>query len=150
MKAGRRVALGVVVVLAWAGLAYCAGPADAHDYRRTAVQAAQAGLNAVRTAALAAVADRSGKVLDPYLSVVIDDSAGAVASAQDELAAEPPPDDATRALRDELTPLLVEASRRIGDLDLATSSGDDAGIDAAVSGLRQVGDRLDHFVERHR
>jgi hypothetical protein len=150
MKAGRWVALGVVIVLVWVGLAYCSGPADAHEYRRTAVQAAQAGLNAVRTAALTGVADRDGKLVDPYLSVLIDDSAGAVASAQDQLAAQPPPDAATRALRDELTPLLVEASRRIGDLDLAASSGDDAAIDAVVAGLRQLGDELDGFVGRHR
>jgi hypothetical protein len=150
MKPGRWVALGVVIVLAWVGLAYCAGPADAHEYRRTAVQAAQAGLNAVRTAALAGVADRDGKLVDPYLSVVLDDRAGAVASAQDELAAQAPPDAATRTLRDELTPLLVEAARRIGDLDLVALSGDDAGIDAVVAGLRQVGDQLDGFVERHR
>ena len=150
MKAGRWVAVGVVIVLAWVGLAYCAGPADAHEYRRTAVQTAQAGLNAVRTAALAGVADRDGKLVDPYLSVVIGDSAGAVASAQDELAAQFPPDAATRALRDELTPLLVEAARRIGNLDLATSAGDDAGTDAVVAGLRQVGDQLDDFVQRHR
>jgi hypothetical protein len=139
-----------VIVLAWVGLAYCAGPADAHEYRRTAVQAAQAGLNAVRTAALAGVADRDGKVIDPYLSVVLDTSAGAVASAQDELSAQSPPDDATRALRDELVPLLVEAGQRIGDLELATSSGGDAEIDAVVAELRQVGDQLDDFVERHR
>src|SRR2546421_7023819 len=104
MKAGRWAGVGVVLLLIWAGLAYCAAPADAHEYRRTAVQAAQARLNAVRTAALAGGAHRDGKLVDPYLSVVIDESAGAVASAQDELGAEPPPDGATRALRDQLTP----------------------------------------------
>jgi hypothetical protein len=150
MKAGRWIGVGAVIVLVWAGLAYCAGPADAHEYRRTSVQAAQAGLDAARTAALAGTADRDGKLVDPYLSVVLDDSAGVVASAQDKLAAQAPPDPATRALRDELLPLLVEAARQIGDLDLATSSGDRAGIDGHVDGLRRVGDRLDDFVERYR
>ena len=99
----RWISVTAVAVLVWLGLAYRSGPPDPHDYRRTAVQSAQA-----------------------------------------------PPDAATRALRDELTPLLVEAARRIGDLDLAASAGDDAGIDAVVAGLRQVGDQLADFVERHR
>jgi hypothetical protein len=150
MKVGRWVALGVVAMLAWVGLAYCAGPADAHEYRRTAVQAAQAGLNAVRTATLAGTAGRDGKVIDPYLSVVIDDSTGAVASAHNQLAAQSPPDPATRVLRDELTPLLDEAVRQIGDLHLAMSAGDRAGTDAHLDGLRRVGDRLDDFVGRYR
>jgi hypothetical protein len=150
VKAGRWVAVGAALVLIWAGLAYCTGPADAHGYRRTAVQAAQAGLNAVRTAALTGVSDRDGKLIDPYLSVLLDESAGAVASAQNDLAAQPPPDGATRALRDELAPLLVEAAGAVGDLDLATSAGDDAGIDAVVARLRQLGDRFSDFVDRYR
>jgi hypothetical protein len=150
MKAARRVGVGVVIALAWVGLAYCAGPTDAHGYRRTAVEMAQASVNAVRTAALVGVADHNGKLVDPYFSVLIGRSAGAVAGAQDELAAESPPDDATRALRDELTPMLVEAAKAIGDLELATAGGDDAQIDGVVAQLRQVGDRLDDFVERHR
>ena len=150
MKAGRWAGVGVVLLLIWAGLAYCAGPADAHEYRRTAVQAAQAGLNAVRTAALAGVSDRDGKLIDPYLSVLIDESAGAVASAQNQLAAQPPPDDATRTLRDQLAPLLLDAAGAVGDLDHATSAGDDAGIDAVVARLRQLGDRFNDFVDRYR
>jgi hypothetical protein len=150
VKVGRWVGVGVVLVLIWAGLAYCTGPADAHEYRRTAVQAAQAGLNAVRTAALAGVADRDGKLIDPYLSVLLDQSAGAVASAQNQLGAQSPPDGATRAMRDQLAPLLLDAAGAVGDLDLATTASDDAGIDAVVARLRQLGDRFDDFVDRYR
>ena len=150
MRVGRWIAVAVVAVLAWVGLAYCAGPADAHEYRRTAVQAAQAGLNAVRTAALTAVADRNGKLVDPYVSVVLDDAEGAVASAQSQLAAQPPPDSATRGLRDELSPLLTDAARQLGDLDLLLSSGDRDAVQGAVDALRRLGDRLDDFVARFR
>jgi len=142
--------MAIVALLAWLGLAYCTAPADAHEYRRTAVEAAQASLAAVRTVALAGAANEDGKLLDPYLSALIDDEAGSVAGAQQRLAALPPPDPATRALRDELTPLLVEAARQIGDLDGATSAGDREAVDAHVDGLRRVGDRLDDLVGRYR
>jgi hypothetical protein len=150
MKAGRWLAGAAVIALGWLGLAWCAGPADAHDYRRTAVSAAQAGLNAVRTAALAGAADRDGKLVDPYLSVVLDDAGGAIAGAQGELAAQGPPDAATRTERDQLTPLLVDAGHRVGDLNLALADGDRNGADAAVAALHALGDRFDAFVEQYR
>src|SRR2546430_11458919 len=126
-----------VALLAWLGVAYCTAPADAHEYRRTAVEAAQASLAAVRTVALAGAANEDGKLLDPYLSALIDDEAGSVAGAQQRLAALPPPDPATRALRDELTPPPVEAARQIGDLDRATPAGGPGGGDAHVGGARR-------------
>jgi hypothetical protein len=78
-----------VLVLLWLGLAYCSGPPDAHEYQRTAVNAAQATLSAVRTVALAG-AERD-RLLAPAFDVVVDDSAGAVASAQQQLTAQQPP-----------------------------------------------------------
>jgi hypothetical protein len=146
----RWISAGAVAVLVWLGLAYCAAPPDAHEYRRTAVQSAQAALAAVRTVVLAGPADRDGKLFPPYLSALIDDEAGAVTSAERELAAEPPPDAGTRAVRDQLTPLLVEAGRQIADLDAAESAGDRPALAAHLDALRAIGDRLDAFVERYR
>jgi hypothetical protein len=146
----RRIAVAGVIALVWLGLAYCAGPPDAHGYRQTAVEAAQAGLNAARTVALAGSARNGDRLFDPYLTTVIDDEAGAVASALQRVTAETPPDDGTRRARDQLVPLLVQAAREIGDLDLAASRGDRAGVAAHVDRLREVGDRLDDFVERYR
>lgn len=150
MRTGRWVAAGAVLVLLWAALAYCGGPPDSHDYRRTAVQAAQAGLTAVRSAAIAGTAQRAGKLLDPYQSVVFDDAARTVAGAQDQLAAQAPRDPDTRRIRDQLAPLLADAARAVGDLDLALSSGDQAGAQARITALNGLGDRLDDFVVRYR
>ena len=150
MKTARWIGAGAVIVLLWVGLAYCAGPPGSHAYRRTAVQAAQAGLNAVRTGVLTGTADNAGKLLDPYESVVFDDAAGDIASAQSQLAALAPPDADTRRMRDQLIPLLTEGGRQLGDLDLALSGGDRAGAQARVTALQGIGDRLDDFVARYR
>ena len=150
MKTGRWVGAAAVIVLLWAALAYCTGPPDSHEYRRTAVQVAQAGLNAVRTAGLTGTADRDGKLVDPYESVVLDDAAGSVASAQRQLAAQAPPDQPTRRMRDQLAPLLSEAASRLGDLTLALSTGDRATTQTQLDALSHLGDRLDDFVTRYR
>ncbi len=150
MKAGRWIGAGVVVVLLWLGLAYCTGPPDSHAYRRTAVQAAQAALSAVRSAALTGATDRDGKLIDPFTSVVLDDAAGALASAQSQLAAQTPPDGATRTMRDQLVPLLTDAARQLGDVDLALSSRDQAGVQQHIGALNGLGDKLDDFVSRYR
>jgi len=143
----RWISVTAVAVLVWLGLAYRSGPPDPHDYRRTAVQSAQAALAAVRTVALAVPADGAGKLFPPYASTVVDEQAGAVASAQQELLAEPPPDTDTRTIRDQLDPLLVEAARQIADVDAARSAGDRTAVTAHLDALRAVGDRLDAFVE---
>ena len=150
MKTGRWVGVAAVIVLLWLGLAYCTGPPDSHEYRRTAVQAAQAGLNATRTAALTGTAGRDGKVFDPYQSVVLDDAAGSVASAARQLAAQAPPDPATRRMRDQLAPLLSDAAARLGDLDLALTAGDRAATQAQIDALSRLGDQFDDFVTRYR
>ncbi|TML22645.1 MAG: hypothetical protein E6G35_15240 [Actinobacteria bacterium] len=141
------LAAGVAVVV-WLGVAYRAAPPDAHDYRRDAVSAAQAALAAVRSVALAGQAQQDGKLFDPYLSTVIDDEAGAVASAQQQVLGQPPPD-GTRTVRDQLLPLLVQAGREIADLDAALSHGDHAGVGQHLNALHDLGDRLDDFVERY-
>jgi hypothetical protein len=138
-----------VVVLVWLGLAYCTGPPDAHEYRRTAVAAAQAGLGAVRTVALAGDAQEHGRLWDPYLATVLDDQIGSVASAQEQVSASVPPDDATRRVRDQLLPLLADAGREIGDLSAALDRQDRAAVRTHLDRLRALGDRLDDFVERY-
>jgi hypothetical protein len=127
-----------IAVACWLVLGYCTAPADAHAYRRTAVASAEEALSATRTAALAATADEDGRLLGPYLSALLDDELGAVAGAHRKLAALQPPDEDSRALRDDLVPLLDEAQRQLTaePLDLDALSG--------------IGDELDDFVARHR
>jgi hypothetical protein len=131
-----------VLVLVWLALAYCSGPPSAHEYRRTAVEAAQSALSAVRTVVLAG--DAHDRLLPPTHDVVVEDAAGSVASAQQRLTAQAPPDDGTRQVRDQLLPLLVQASREIAD------ASDAADPKPHLDRLRDLGDKLDAFVERYR
>jgi hypothetical protein len=142
------VVLGAVALVAWLGLAYCATPPDGPEYRKTAVEQAQAALGAVRTVAVAGAAARDGRLVPPYLATVVDDAAGSVASAQRQLDAQPPPDAGTSAMRDQLAPLLLDAARQIAGLDHALSGEGD--VAASLAGLGRLGDRLDDFVERYR
>jgi hypothetical protein len=141
------IGYGVALLAAWALVAFAVGrPTDYHEYHKTAVESAQAALSAARTAAVAGRAAVDGRLLDPYLSTVLDNAIGSIASAQQQLAAADPPGAAGRRLRDELVPLLVTAGDRTGDLSRARSAG---ARTAAVEGLLQTGDRLADFVDRH-
>ncbi len=148
MTKRRWVPVAGVVVLVWLVLAYCAGPPDAHGYRRTAVTAAQAALSAVRTVVLAG--RTPDRLLDPYSSTLFDQSLGSVASAQQQVGAQTPPDAATRRVRDQLLPLLTEAGREIADLSRALSDGDGRAVRGHLGRLTDLGNRLDDFVARYR
>src|SRR5690349_16443255 len=110
----RRVVVGAVVavvVLALGGLAYCSvQPPGYHEYRKTANQAADAAYGAVRTTALTVGALLAQRVTGAYASVVVDGAASAVAGATQQLAQLAPPDEATTAMRAQLTPLLGDAA----------------------------------------
>jgi hypothetical protein len=137
-------------VLVWLGLAYCTGPVDAHGYQKTAVRSAQEALNAVRTAAVTVDAWQRGGLLDPYASTLLDDELSRVASAHQQLLGEAPPDAGARTIRGQLLPLLDAAATGLGDLVAAMSTMDDAAIRAGQTRLRELGERLDDFVERYR
>jgi hypothetical protein len=142
--------LVLAVVAGWAALALVAtaGP-DPHAFRKTAANAAQGALTAVRTARLAGEAELDGRLLPTYLAPVLDNAVRGVADAQNEVALSPPPGTAEAQLRDELVALLVDAERETGLLVAAFDRDDDDAARAAIDALAPVGDRLDAFVEEH-
>jgi hypothetical protein len=146
----RIIALAVVAVVllacGWFGIA-SAGPPRFHAYRKAALQAATAAHDAVRTSALTIGARLEHRASDAYTSVVLDDALGSVSSAEAKLDRLPPPDDRTTTLRDQLTPLLVDAVRQLGDVTTAVDGGDPATIRAAAKGLGVLGDRLDDYLD---
>ena len=148
----RIIAAAVValVVIACGGAGFVmTQPPDYHDYRKTANQAADAAYGAVRTTALTIGALLEHRVTGPYTTVVVDDALTSVSSATQQLAAVPPPDDRTRALRAELEPLLAEAARILGDVSTALDGGAPDQIRTAAKNLGQVGDRLDDYLQEH-
>jgi hypothetical protein len=148
----KRIIAGAVVVfvlcLGWLAFA-STQPPEYHDYRKTANEAAQAAHDAVRTTALTVQALLEHQVTSAYVSVVVDQATTAVAGAAQQLAAIAPPDDATAAMRAELSPLLAEATRQIGDVSTALSADQPDAIQNAAKGLGTLGDRFDKYLEEH-
>ncbi len=149
-----RIGLGVVLALllaGWLGLAFTTSAGtDAHAFRNAAAKTAQGALSAVRTARLAGQARLDGRMFDTTLSPVLDNAVRGVATAEEELAATPAPGPAQAPIRDQLTRLLDEASRTVGDLVAAFDRSEDPAARSAVAALGPLGDRLADFVEEHR
>lgn len=140
----RRSVLIVAAVLVVAVLGYGAyasiRPPDRHEYRTTAVQAAQSAHDALRTAYLAGVALRDGRATGPYVTVLVDGGTRRTTQTTAKLAELPPPDEDMRVLRDELEPLLTEALQRLGD---TTAHPTD------VDALPPLADRLSDVLDRY-
>jgi hypothetical protein len=135
----------------WGGAGYLmTSPVDFHDYRTTAVGAAQSAYNAVATARLAGRAQLAGRLLGPYVTSTLDDSRDALSGAVKRLSADGPPDERSAALRDELDPLLSAADAGLGELERATHAGDDDAQRGALDTLDPVSDRLSAFIEEHK
>src|SRR5690349_14356693 len=80
--------------LAWAGAGYLATkPVDFHDYRVTAVQAAQSAYDALATASLTGSALLAGRVTQPYANTMLDDARSALAGAAKQFTGVAAPDD---------------------------------------------------------
>lgn len=149
----RRVIVGAVVavvVLVLVGLGFSSTqPPDFHKYRTTANQAAEAAHDAVRTTALTVGALLQHRVTSPYASVVVDDAVTSVAGATQQLAQLAPPDAETVAMRAELTPLLSDTARELGDVSHALEDGAPDDIRHSAADLQRLGDRLDQYLGKH-
>jgi hypothetical protein len=129
------------VALAWGGAGYLSTrPTDFHDYRVAAVQSAESAYDALASAQLTADALTAGRVTAPYAESMFDDSRDALAGAFKQFAALSPPDDPTRAMRDTLGPLLIQANTVLSTLE----------DDPASKAARPVADDLDDFIEAHK
>ena len=146
----KRVFVAAVILLVLAGLGYCSvQPPDYHQYRKTANQAAEAAYGAVRTTALVVDALLKHRVTGPYAAVVVDDAMSSVSSATQQVTQLAPPDRPTTAMRAELTPLLTDAARELGDVSNALDDGHPDRIRTAAQGLGALGDRIDGYLEEH-
>ena len=112
MRATGWAAAGLTAVaLAWGGAGYLATkPVDFHDYRVTAVGAAQSAYDALATTSLTGDALLAGRVTRPYADSMLGDARSALAGAAKQFTDVAPPDDRTAAMRDQLGPLLIRAN----------------------------------------
>ncbi|MEV4510515.1 hypothetical protein AB0K00_16290 [Dactylosporangium sp. NPDC049525] len=139
-----RRAVVIVAVALLAALGYGAyastQPPDRHEFRTTAVEAAQSAHDALQTAYLAGVALRDGRATALYVTVLLDGGVRRTATTVQKLALLSPPDADMRELRDELDPMLTEAVQRLGD-----AAADPTDIDA----LPALTERLANFLDRY-
>jgi hypothetical protein len=144
MRATGWAAAGLVTVaLAWAGAGYLATkPVDFHDYRVTAVNAAQSGYDALATASLTGEALLAGRVTGPYANSMLDDARSALSGAAKGFTDVAAPDDRTEAMRDQLGPLLIRANAVLPGTSTDLTRG-------ALDAIRPVEDGLDNFIEEH-
>jgi hypothetical protein len=135
------------VALFWAGLAYdLSRPADYRAYHRTVLQVAAAAYDAAQTGRLIGEQVLADKATKPYATTTFDDAIKALAGAQKQFASQPPPDERSRRLRDEIGPLLAREVAALGDTAEAT---DEAALRAGVRTLGDVARHLDTFIEAH-
>jgi hypothetical protein len=144
----RAVIAAAAVVALWAGFAYdVSRPADARDYQRTLVQAAESAHDAAQTAVLVGELELAGKVTGLFATTAFDDAAKALAGAEQKFAVQGPPDGASAARRDQLGPLLNTAVTALGD---TAQAADDARLRDGVGRLKDLAGQLDDFVEAQR
>jgi hypothetical protein len=116
----------------------------AGTYAVKAAETVAATRSAVGTARLVASLDRQGRSLPAYTATVVDDAGTSLQTAQDTFETiAPPDDDASRALRPRVLDVVAAARRAVVDTRAAVQTGDDAGLDAGLAALDDVGGRLD-------
>jgi hypothetical protein len=123
---------------------------DATAYRTLCVHAAQSALDGLATARLVADEHGEASTLSTTATAMLDDASELLGEAASTLGGVEPPDDASVALRDQVTPLLAEANRVYGDVALARAEGDRAGWHAAVARIAPLEEQLRAFIEGHR
>ncbi|MGI5185873.1 hypothetical protein ACQEVZ_57475 [Dactylosporangium sp. CA-152071] len=140
MRRGLVIAAVVLtLVLGWGTFA-STQPPGRHEFRATAVEAAQSAHDALESAYAAGTELRQGRVTTLYVTVLLDGGTRRTATRIDKLAHLPPPDDDMRALRDELAPMLTESMRRLGDT---------AAEPTEVGALPALTERLSVFLEQY-
>jgi hypothetical protein len=132
-------------------LAGCVGPATTvAAYEGKAIHAAQAAQSEVQTARLAAEQRLAGRLQQAYLETMLSDSEDAMSSVQDSFdSIQPPNNSAVDNLRDELDPLLSDASDALSQLRIEGRREDRAQMAKIASSLSKLADKLDKFSTEH-
>ncbi|BCJ47700.1 hypothetical protein GCM10010168_20590 [Actinoplanes ianthinogenes] len=140
------IAAGAVVIV-WLGLAHqLVRPESYQHYARTMVQVAESAHDAAQTGRLVAEQQLAGRVTGAFSTAAYADATKGLAGAQQKFAAQGPPDEASRRLRDELSPLLGQAVVALGD---ASTADDDQTRELSAGRLGDLAGKLRQFVEAY-
>jgi len=117
---------GFVVVLALAGcVAHPVGPARTFEsYAAKASTTVESTISAVETVRLLATTASDGGTLASYTSVAISEQEDALGGLRGTfMSIQPPPDERSTQLRDDLSTLLTDAFDHVGDVRIAARRG---------------------------
>jgi hypothetical protein len=142
-------ALAGALVLLGACTSYVGPTRTAEDYALKASSTADAALSAVRTASLVADAADRDRAFGPFVAVALADAEAAASGAASTFESLQPPGPSSDALRDELGPLLTEATDALASLRISARRGDRDALAAQAAALPAIADGLAAFSERH-
>ena len=144
---GRRLVVAGVALLATACV-QPVGPARTFDdYEDKARDTAETTLGSVQTVRVAI--EDPDHLLPTYASVLLGDAEGDAGGAQATFEGiQPPGPDADR-LREELTPILDDATGLLEDARITARRAELQELDQYAEPLQRVAGRLDHFIEEH-
>jgi hypothetical protein len=143
---GRRLVLGVALLAT--ACVQPVGPARTFDdYEDKARDTAETTLGAVQTARLAV--DHQDRLLPTYASVLLGDAEGDASGAQSTFEGIQPPGPASDRLREELTPILEDATGLLADARITARRAELEDLEQYAEPLQRVAGRLDAFIQEH-
>ena len=124
------------------------GPARTFDdYEDKARDTAETTLGSVQTARLAI--EEADGLIPPYASVLLSDAEGDAGGAQATFEGIQPPGAAADRLREELTPLLDDATGLLADARITARRAELDHLGELSTPLQRVAGRLDAFIQEH-
>jgi hypothetical protein len=124
------------------------GPARTFDdYEDKARDTAETTLGSVQTVRLAI--DEVDGLLPTYASALLSDAEGDAGGAQTTFEGIQPPGAAADRLREELTPLLDDATGLLADARITARRADLGRLEDLATPLQRVAGRLDHYSQQH-
>jgi hypothetical protein len=138
----------VVVALAAAACVQPVGPARTFDdYEDKARDTAETTLGSIQTVRLAV--EESDGLIPPYASALLSDAEGDAGGAQATFEGIQPPGPAADRLREDLIPLLDEATDLLADARITARRAELGHLGDLANPLQRVAGRLEQFIEGH-
>jgi hypothetical protein len=139
----------VAILLCSGCVAHPVGPARTFDsYAAKASTTVESTLSAVETVRLLADTASDGGIFGPYTSVAISEQEDTLGGLRGTfMSIQPPPDERSAQLRDELSKLLTDAFDDVGDIRIAARRGQLDDLAALAAPLAGVADDLNRLVD---
>jgi len=145
----RRGAVLLALALSAGCVAHPVGPARSFDsYAAKASTTLESTISAVETVRLLAETAADGSAMGPYTSVAVSEQEDALGGVRGTfLSIQPPPDDRSMQLRDDVSALLTAAFDHVGDVRIAARRGHLDDLDVVARPLEQDAAALEDVLD---